>query len=164
MTARKPRLAGGVPVPPVSRNQPPVRSVSLPAPARTGQARTWRIEFPARQELLNANQRLHWAPKNRITQQIRSDAFLLARAAKIPPLDRIRVDAIYEPPDRRRRDAGNYYPTYKAAIDGLVDAGVVGDDDSKHVDGPFMRIADDPHPGGRIVLIVTELSEETSRG
>lgn len=141
-------------------------SVDIPAAASPGEGastpRSWRIEFPPRQELLNANQRLHWAPKNRITQQIRSDACLLTRAAKIPSLHRIRVDGIYEPPDRRKRDAGNYYPTYKAAIDGLVDAGVVPDDDSKHVKGPFMDIADDRYPGGRIVLLITELPQETS--
>jgi crossover junction endodeoxyribonuclease RusA len=45
------------------------------------------------------------------------------------------------------------------ALDGLVDAGVVVDDDSKHVVGPDMRIGD-PHPGGRLVLIIVELPSE----
>ena len=165
MTSYKPRAVRGraADLPLAARNQTPAPAGTSAAASRWPErARTWRLEFPPKQELLNANQRLHWAPKNRITQQIRSDALLLAKAAKIPPLQRIRVDAIYEPPDRRKRDAGNYYPTYKAAIDGLVDAGVCPDDDSKHVDGPYMRIADDPHPGGRIVLIITELPEETS--
>ena len=134
----------------------------MPATETPAGLRLWRIEFPPRQELLNANQRLHWSQKNRITQQLRGDAFKLAKHHKVPPLNRIRVDGIYEPPDRRKRDAGNYYPTYKAAIDGFVDAGVVVDDDSAHVKGPFMDIGD-RYPGGRIVLIIHELPETDGR-
>jgi hypothetical protein len=147
----------------ISRTLPP--SVDTPAAASPGEGattpRSWRIAFPPQQELLNANQRLHWAKKNAITQQLRSDAFNLAKHHKVPRLERARIDGIYEPPDRRKRDAGNYYPTYKAAIDGLVDAGVLPDDDSEHCKGPFMDIGE-RHPGGRIVLIITELPEETS--
>jgi len=124
--------------------------------------RSWRIEFPPRQKLLNANQRLNHHARNRITQQLRGDAFKLAKYHKVPRLMRARIDAIYEPPDRRKRDAGNYYPTYKAAIDGFVDAGVLPDDDSEHCKGPFMDIGE-RHAGGRIVLLITELPEsETS--
>jgi hypothetical protein len=112
--------------------------------------------MPAGQELLNANDRLHWAKRNRITQQLRSDVHLMARYLKIPRLERARIDAYYEPPDNRRRDAPNWYPTYKAQIDGLVDAGVFADDDHTRVDGPHMYIGD-PFPKGRIVLIITEL-------
>lgn len=140
--------------PPVDAD-PPRAGVTTP--------RSWRIEFPPQQKLLNANQRLNPYAKNRITQQLRGDAFKLAKHHKVPPLKRARIDAIYEPPDRRKRDAGNYYPTYKAAIDGFVDAGVLPDDDSEHCKGPFMDIGDQ-FPGGRIVLLITELPEsETSQ-
>ena len=79
-----------------------------------------------------------------------------------PPLERAYVEGVYEPPDRRRRDPANLYPSFKAAIDGaLVDAGVLPDDDAKHLVGPDMRLGD-PYPGGRLVLIIHELTEETS--
>jgi hypothetical protein len=39
--------------------------------------------------------------------------------------------------------------------DGLVDAGVLPDDDAAHLDGPDMRIGDVCH-GGRLVLHLTE--------
>jgi hypothetical protein len=118
------------------------------------------MELPSRQELLNANDRPHWSKRNRITGQLRSDAHVMARYLKIPRLARARIDAIYEPPDARRRDAGNWYPTYKALIDGVVDAGVLPDDDHTHLDGPFMRIGP-VHPGGRVVLVITELEPLT---
>jgi crossover junction endodeoxyribonuclease RusA len=129
-------------------------------PADHTPARTWRLEMPPGQELLNANDRIHWAKRNRITRQLRSDAHLMARHRKIPRLDRARIDGIYQPPPKsRRRDAGNWYPTYKAQIDGLVDAGVFADDDHTRVDGPHMSIGD-PFPRGRIVLVITELQAE----
>jgi crossover junction endodeoxyribonuclease RusA len=118
--------------------------------------RTWTIALPAGQKLLNANDRLHWAAKARIVKQLRSDAYLLAKAAKIPQLKRARIDCTYERPDRRRRDAANWSDTAKPLVDGLVDAGVLVDDDSEYLDGPFMHIGD-VHPGGRIVLEITEL-------
>lgn len=118
--------------------------------------RRWRVEMPRGQKLLNANKRTHWANQNSITQQLRRDACLMARHLKIPHLARARVDGIYEPPDNRRRDAGNWYPTYKALIDGLVDAGVFDDDDHTRVDGPHMSIGD-VFPMGRVVLVITEL-------
>lgn len=122
--------------------------------------RQWRIEFPPGQELLNANDRIHWSKRSRITKQLRSDAHLMARYLKIPRLERARITCLYEPPDSRRRDAGNWYPTFKAQIDGLVDAGVLADDDHTRVDGPHMYISD-PFPMGRIVLIITELEPLT---
>src|SRR5690606_17565708 len=84
----------------------------------------------------------------------------MARYLKIPRLARIQVDGIYEPPDKRRRDAGNWLATYKAQIDGLVDAGVVEDDDHTRVHGPFPWIGD-LFPMGRIVLVITELEPLT---
>lgn len=124
--------------------------------------RSWRIEFPAQQDLLNANQRLHYQRKAAIVRQLRRDAFLLAKAAKIPRLKRARIDCFYEPPDRRRRDAANWADSAKPCADGITDAGVLTDDSSAFLEGPFMHIGDQ-HPGGRLVLLITELPEsETS--
>lgn len=129
-------------------------------PARV-EPRTWRIEFPPKQKLLNANQRLHRMAEAAIVKQLRSDAFNLTRHAKVPRLERARLDCVYEPPDQRRRDAANWADTAKAFADGVVDAGVLADDDHTRVAGPFMHIGD-PFPGGRMVLYITELpAQET---
>src|SRR5262245_56987221 len=77
----------------------------------------------------------------RIKRQIRGEAKLLAKAAKIPQLDRIHVHGLVVPPNPRIRDPANWYPSFKAAIDGLVDAGVVPDDNPTHLVGPDMRLA-----------------------
>jgi crossover junction endodeoxyribonuclease RusA len=127
------------------------------APAGGDTPRTWRIEFPAGMELLNANDRTHWSAKAPVTKALRWAAFCLARSGLVPQLDRAHVEAVYEPPDRRRRDPANLYPSIKACVDGLVDARVLPDDDAAHLVGPDMRLGD-VRPGGRIVLIVTDLS------
>lgn len=42
-------------------------------------------------------------------------------------------------PTRVRRDAHNVIPTLKALIDGMVDAGLLPDDDDRHLTGPDLR-------------------------
>ena len=85
--------------------------------------RTFTIALPAGLELLNANDRGHWTRRRRVTATLREAATWLARQQRIPPLSRARITAVYEPPDRRRRDAPNWYPSFKAAIDGLSGRG-----------------------------------------
>jgi len=94
---------------------------------------TYVVALPAGMTLLNANDRIHWRVRSRITKGLREAAKASALDVQIPPLDRIRVQAVLHPHDKRRRDPHNWYPSYKAAIDGLVDAGVIPDDDNKHL-------------------------------
>jgi hypothetical protein len=47
---------------------------------------------------------------------------------------------------------GNYYPTAKAILDGLVDAGVLPDDNDDHVTGPDMRRT---RPNGPLQVTIT---------
>jgi crossover junction endodeoxyribonuclease RusA len=144
-------------------------SVNIPAAASPGEGatvpRSWRIEFPPRQKLLNANQRMHHQPRNRIVQQLRGDAFKLAKFHKVPQLKRARIVCFYDPPTRGRpaaKDVHNLYPTGKALVDGLVDAGVLEDDCDEFLEGPDMRPGT-PFPGGRVVLLITELPEGRPR-
>ena len=119
--------------------------------------RTWTVELPAGLTLLNANERLHWRPKNNRTQAIRAASFACVKAARVPKLKRASVVVEFRPPDRRRRDVHNLYPSAKAAIDGLVDAGVLPDDSDRYLVGPDMRTgAVAPLP--RLVLHIAELS------
>ncbi|MGH3099292.1 MAG: hypothetical protein ACRDMV_25205 [Streptosporangiales bacterium] len=110
--------------------------------------------------LLSANGRHHWAHRHRITRQLRDTTRWLARARHIPHLQRAHIVAVYQPPDRRRRDPANLYPAVKACVDGLVDAHVIPDDDAAHLDGPDMRLAHITR-GGRLTLHITELSAST---
>jgi crossover junction endodeoxyribonuclease RusA len=132
--------------------------------SRQGEATTpriWMIEIPSGMTLLNANRRLHWAAKAAATRELREAAFYLVKAAKIPHLERARIDCTYYPPRRGRFDAGNWHDTAKPRVDGVVDAGVLADDSSAYLEGPFMHIGE-VRPGGAFCLTITELPEENS--
>ena len=101
----------------------------------------WVLDIPPG-ELINANERLHWAVRARRTADLKADAARVARARGVPRMDRIRVVGVVHPPNRRRRDPHNLYPTLKAYIDGLVVAGVIVDDDAAHLVGVEMRLGD----------------------
>lgn len=88
---------------------------------------------------LTANKRPHWSYRAAVTREWRQEACQLARAARVPRLDRaaIRVDVL--PRTRGRYDPNNVSPMSKAIVDGLVDAGVLDDDDATRLDGPDHR-------------------------
>lgn len=77
---------------------------------------------------LNLNDRMHWAAKARITKQLRREAFLRCKAARIRPQPHITVTLHYQPRDKRKRDADNLIPTFKALCDGITDTMIVKDD------------------------------------
>ena len=143
-------------------NRIPVSDTSGPEPAAAG--RTFVIEMPAGLRLLNANQRPHWALRSRIVGELRKASFTIARRDRIPRLDRVRILVEYQPPQRTRsRDAGNWAPSGKALIDGIRDAKVIPDDNSRHVLEESYRIGE-PFPLGRMVVYVTEVPAGTGGG
>lgn len=99
-------------------------------------------------DLLNANKVLHYRVKAKRVKAIRQAAAEAAREVGVPALERAHIIAQYLPADRRRRDPANWAPSAKAAVDGLVDAGVLPDDDHLHLTGPDMRL-------GELVYVVT---------
>ncbi|GLW91804.1 hypothetical protein [Actinokineospora globicatena] len=82
---------------------------------------------------LHANQRLHWRAERTAKKLVRDTAHWRALDAKIPPAQHITVQVHYLPGDNRRRDPSNLMPTQKAAVDGIVRAGVVPDDSPEYV-------------------------------
>lgn len=96
------------------------------------------IVVPQRADWLNSNDRLHRMVKANRTAAWRGAAAIAARG--IAPIEgRVRIVATVRKAHGRRYDAGNYYPTAKACVDGLRDAGVLAEDDNAHVVGPDMR-------------------------
>lgn len=130
---------------------------SPPATERhTPTVRTWTLTLPLTRPL-SMNDRGHWTTKHRKVRQLRADACLLARAARIPPLGRIAVELHYAPRDRRIRDPLNLAATLKPVEDGIVDAGVVPDDHPRYVQ-PTMPVIDPPTGCvGRLYAVVLEL-------
>lgn len=103
---------------------------------------------------LNANQRLHWAPKAERTRTWRDLAKYTAKAAKLPTgLQRVHILAYVHKTDKRPYDAHNLYPTAKAAIDGLVDHGLIPDDTNAHLIGPDMRHGEKREQAGITITI-----------
>lgn len=82
-------------------------------------------------EMLNANDRPHWSQKAKITAYLRQIAKVKGREGKTIPFTKRRpcglVVTIYAPTNRRM-DPPNFYPTVKALVDGLTDAGIWSDD------------------------------------
>jgi endodeoxyribonuclease rusA len=72
-------------------------------------------------------------------KNLRTLAMIRARAAGIGRSERLRIVAWMRFPNARRRDPHNYMPTLKALVDGFVDAGVLPDDDKRHLQGPDPR-------------------------
>ena len=102
------------------------------------------VDVPAT-EVLTSNQRLHWGERARRTRALRWRATLAYRQAGKPRMEVAHCVARLTYRDRRRRDAHNIMPTLKALIDGVVAAGLLPDDNHKHLVGPDMRITD-PDP------------------
>lgn len=109
---------------------------------------TLTIEPPC--ALINANDRLHHHAKARLTKAWREAAWLASTSER--RFDQVHITVAIRFPDNRRRDVGNYYPTAKACLDGLVDAGVLPDDNDTHVVGPDMRR---DRPNGPLRVTVT---------
>ncbi|KAB7850186.1 hypothetical protein [Streptomyces mobaraensis] len=141
---------------------------SAPAPAGAGPApRVFTVTLPAGLPLLNANQRPHYRRRAEITKRLRGAAMeavsehralmvALAASSPEPLFQRAHVLGILHPSTRGRRDPANWYPSFKAAIDGLVDAGVLEDDDHTRLLGPDMRLGS-LVKGGQLALCVREL-------
>lgn len=90
-------------------------------------------------ELINANQRLHHHAKAKLTRAWREAVPREIVCYKRPLHPRAHITVTIRFATNHRRDVGNYYPTAKAIVDGLVDAGVLPDDNDAHVIGPDMR-------------------------
>lgn len=107
---------------------------------------------------LNSNQRLHWAAKARKTKAIREAAAWATKALRAQPMDQVEITVVVHPKTNRRFDPHNYQPTAKAAIDGIVDARLIADDDSSRLVSTAFRAGEKDPAGTRITLIVTEVA------
>lgn len=104
---------------------------------------------------LNANQRLHWAAKAKLTKTIREITKMTAIRERLWAKDRITVQLTWVVTDQRRRDSDNIYPTFKAMCDGLVDAAIVPDDTPEYMDKRAPLIRYEPGGTARLELEVT---------
>lgn len=105
--------------------------------------------------LMNANHRKHFRVAARFTSAWRHAAKGQALAHGLGPVPvpcHITV-VIHRSHNRGEYDAGNYAPTAKAVVDGLVDAGVLPDDRNRYVIGPDMRPGEPWRQAGVTVIL-----------
>lgn len=126
------------------------------SPSVTG--REWTIALPFSKPL-SLNDRMHWRVKATHTKAWRGVAYDLARREQIPTLQRMTAVLHYRPRDNRARDVDNLVASLKPLIDGLRDAHVVDDDDTRHytLTSPEIHRAAKGEPG-RLWLVVRELA------
>lgn len=106
-------------------------------PATTEPTGPWTVRSTFGRPLtVNAVAGLHRQAWARHTAEVRGVWFLLAREAKVPRLDRAVITATPLHADARSpQDVAACAPEVKAAVDGLVDAHVLPDDDPEHLLG-----------------------------
>ena len=123
-------------------------------PTRPRTRRMITIEFPMPCKPLTMNQRMHWAQKAKATKAWREASYIAAwkfdGSWRPPQLPRsiVQLD-IPVRSTKVRRDPHNWYPTVKAVIDGLVDAGLWPDDNSDYVATTEPKF----HQGGATVYV-----------
>lgn len=96
---------------------------------------------------------MHWGAKARLTRDVRRVTAYLAGCFEPIP-GPVQVCLVWWVTDRRRRDASAPDPTLKAAQDGLVDAGIIPDDDAGTVLRSWCEVALGDEK--RVELIVEE--------
>jgi 1-acyl-sn-glycerol-3-phosphate acyltransferase len=120
-------------------------------------ARTFGVEHRARPFTTNHiyGRVSRHAERNRLVQEWREAFAWLAKEAKLPKLEACVIYAWPMLRDRRVQDVAACNPSVKAAIDGLVDAGVLEDDDPRFVRalafGPPVQAA--PYDALRLLIV-----------
>lgn len=122
-----------------------------------GVTNQWTLRFVWPEKPFTAN----WALNHHHTQVSREigawrEAFRLMGQG-CPRLARCNIEVAHETATRRNVDVAACAPTVKAAIDGLVRAGVLEDDDAQHVLSVRFNA---PVYTGRDALLVTLVGEE----
>jgi crossover junction endodeoxyribonuclease RusA len=104
---------------------------------------------------LSLNVQMHHMARAAKVKELRDSVHMLARLAKIPKCQKVRVTLIYQPRDARRRDSVNLVPTMKACEDGLVDAKVVPDDTPFFLEScmPLIDVPVKGQPGALDLLV-----------
>lgn len=101
------------------------------------------LDLPPRELHQNTARVGHWSVKSKAVKLYRSAAHAMAIAAGRPrscPWRAARLSVQFRVPDKRRRDVLNYLAALKSGIDGIVDAGVLVDDDKLEIGSVYMMV------------------------
>lgn len=118
-----------------------------------------RIRVPTN-EWISANDRMHWAAKASRTKRLRRRGYVEARRNGLLPTNLASCIASIQYATGGRADPANAYPTVKALIDGLIDFGVLPDDDAEHLLGPAFTRTPGTCERGWHIITLTLTSQE----
>lgn len=88
----------------------------------------WELSYNKRPWTTNAERNWHHHKRAKYVKEWREEFCKLALAADIPRLEYMFIEATPNLADRKFQDTAACNPAVKAAIDGIVDAGVIPDD------------------------------------
>jgi len=96
--------------------------------------RQWILQDNEKPWTVNAERTWHYHKRAKAVRECRERFAWLALEAKVGRVARIKVAVVPLAKDRRGiQDVAACLPAVKAAVDGLVDAGVIVDDDPAHL-------------------------------
>lgn len=126
--------------------------ISLPLPAKVLQPNCTIASFGGRMKKASATKRYRRLAREAVEEAMIDDM----------PWACVVVRAVFYFKDARKRDQDNFMGALKAAYDGIVDSGLVPDDDYEHMqrDVPAFGV-DKKHP--RVDLMITRISPLESR-
>jgi len=107
----------------------------------------------------NDQRRAHWQKVRAIKKQVGDAVAWLARQQGIKDVGPAAVEFIWFAPDKRRRDSDSLGPFVKAALDGLVQAGVFPDDHNGWVVKTSMSVVSTDTRNPRIEIHIQEMSD-----
>ncbi len=120
-------------------------------------AAAWCLRFDERPWTSNTERRWHHYQRADAVRRWRAAFALLAREAHMPPLETVEVTATPYLANRRGlQDVAGCHPSAKAAIDGLVDAGVLVNDTPEHLRS-ITFVAPVIGQGDALELVVSEV-------
>ncbi|MFF2493217.1 hypothetical protein [Agromyces sp. NPDC058064] len=139
----------------------------VPEQVQTGARRlpdqwTIRLLYPRPPFGLSANDRPHHMVKSRAIKAMREEVMFKVRQARVPALERCRVDLVWYVADHRTRDEDNLAPMAKAIYDGIgsnkgISARIVDDDSPEFMEktAPVIEYmaGGEPH----FAVIITDL-------
>jgi hypothetical protein len=97
-------------------------------------ATNWSLRYPERPWTANTERRWHHHQRAQAVRRWRSAFTILAKEATVPQLLAVEIAVTPFLASRRGlQDVAGCFPAAKAAIDGLVDAGVIPDDSPAHL-------------------------------
>jgi crossover junction endodeoxyribonuclease RusA len=96
--------------------------------------RRWVLEDRTKSWTVNAERTWHFQKRAKAVRECRERFGWLVAEQKMPKLQKVKISIVPLAKDKRGiQDVGACLPAAKAAVDAIVDMGVIPDDDPKHV-------------------------------